>query len=464
MIFFFSPGHPLCANLRDGDWLAKYIVARLERRESTAKLAKWLEVAFGKLYQLPRYLIPRYFDAILCPLYTIILDRVWVHSSEFVRHGDDFTKRLALGGVALIGSQPTSSLPQLVAKTIPAAFKHLDAKYLPTMSAGLPFFASGYMRCWGRDTFIALKGLTLLTGRFDEAKLLILGFGGALRHGLVPNLLDGGHNARFNCRDAVWWWLQAIKDYIHTAPDGHKILNEEVHRLYPTDDLDSKTSVASNQPLSQTIQEALERHFGGIDFIERNAGPKIDEHMKLEGFNVKVWVDRETGFVCGGNEWNCGTWMDKMGSAEKAGNKGHPATPRDGAAVEIVGLCKSVVTMLAELNEKKLYPYDGVAKYDNGKLVDSWTWTQWAQKIEEFFEKRFFVDEDCQDKLVNRRNIYKDTVGATKPWMDFQLRPNFVVAMCVAPELFDRKHAMSALDIADKALLAPLGMKTLDPR
>jgi len=54
--------------------------------------------------------------------------------------------------------------------------------------------------------------------------------------------------------------------------------------------------------------------------------------------------------------------MDKMGSSDKAGNRGHPATPRDGSAVELVGLSASVLKFLAELYVSGKYRYNAVEK------------------------------------------------------------------------------------------------------
>jgi glycogen debranching enzyme len=68
-------------------------------------------------------------------------------------------------------------------------------------------------------------------------------------------------------------------------------------------------------------------------------------------------------------------------------------------------------------------------------------------------------------KIVNRRGIYKDVFGsgAGREWSDYQFRSNFPIAMVVAPELFNEKHALGALRLADQVLRSPLGMKTLDP-
>lgn len=155
---------------------------------------------------------------------------------SFIRNGSSYTKLVALASLQFLAVSDSASLPVLSPKTrLP-----LPPGRCPTLSAGLPHFSTGYMRCWGRDTFIALRGLLLLTGRFDEARYIILGFGACLRHGLIPNLLDNGTNPRFNCRDAVWWWMFSIRQYVQEAPQGERILSEMVPRLFPKDDSEAQ--------------------------------------------------------------------------------------------------------------------------------------------------------------------------------------------------------------------------------
>lgn len=270
--------------------------------------------------------------------------------------------------------------------------------------------------------------------------------------------------------------LQSIQDYTACAPDGISIISEVVKRRFPKDD----TWVAWNEPqaysysstLGEIVQEILQRHAEGINFREYNAGPDLDMQMKNEGFNVQISVDWETGFVVGGNEYNCGTWMDKMGESDKAGTRGVPGTPRDGAPIEITGLVKSTLRWLHELSTTGKFPFKGVQVKVGGrsKLV---TYKEWSDLIQESFEKCYYVPSDPSEdanyrvrpEIINRRGIYKDVYGSGpgREWSDYQFRPNFTVAMTVAPEMFDKTHALGALQIADHVLRGPLGMKTLDP-
>ncbi|XP_039591819.1 glycogen debranching enzyme isoform X1 [Polypterus senegalus] len=467
-------GHPFCDNLRTGDWMIDYVSNRLVTRGGAlGQVGKWLQAMFTYLKHLPRYLIPCYFDAILVGVYTTLLDATWKQMSSFVQNGSTFVKHLAMGSVQMCGIGKFPALPPLSPnlQNVPYRINEVSKEKeqcCVSLAAGLPHFSSGIFRCWGRDTFIALRGLMLITGRHLEARNIILAFAGTLRHGLIPNLLGQGTYARYNCRDAVWWWLQCIQDYCHIVPNGTDILKCPVSRIYPTDESSPQPAGAVDQPLYDVIQEAVQRHLEGIQFKERNAGPQLDRNMRDEGFYVTAGVNPETGFVFGGNRYNCGTWMDKMGESERARNRGMPATPRDGSAVEIVGLSKSALRWLIELHQKKLFPYDGASVQRSGKQVKI-LYVEWNKQIQENFEKLFYVSLDPSDpnekhpNLVHKRGIYKDSFGASSPWCDYQLRPNFTIAMVVAPELFSPEKAWQALNMAEKKLLGPLGMKTLDP-
>ena len=169
---------------------------------------------------------------------------------------------------------------------------------------------------------------------------------------------------RYNSRDSPWWMLQNIQDYVNSAPDGIALLSEPVKRRFPKDDTwvawDDPKAYAYSSTIAEVIQEILQRHADGIHFREHNAGPNLDMQMNDPGFNIDIRVDWETGIIFGGNEHNCGTWMDKMGESVKAGTKGKPGTPRDGAPVEITGLLKSTLRWLAQLSAQGKFPFEGV--------------------------------------------------------------------------------------------------------
>lgn len=318
-----------------------------------AKPASWFRERSDLIKStVPPFLRPKYFAIVIVEAYKAARRAAVEQCSDFISSGHAFTQSLALCSVQMYGQVRSASLnPD-------------PKKATPSLAAGLPHFTAGWARCWGRDVFISLRGLFLTTGNFAAAKAHILAFSSTLKHGLIPNLLDSVRNPRYNSRDSPWWMLQNIQDYTLFASEGLAILSESVKRRFPSDDAfvpwDDPRAYAYSSTLAEIIQEVLQKHASGISFREHNAGPNLDMQMRDEGFNIDIRVDWNTGLILGGNEWNCGTWMDKMGESVKAGTKGLPGTPRDGAPVEITGLLKSTLRWLDGLSKKGKFPFKGV--------------------------------------------------------------------------------------------------------
>lgn len=358
-------------NIRHGNWLLDYMESRIKRIQKGIKLLDWIKITFDYLRGLPRIIQPLKVKEALGNLHQVSIEYCW-KLMNITNSNDEFLKLLSLGSVQLLGMTPSAGL--------------LDSNI--SLAAGLPHFSTHHMRCWGRDTFISFHGLFLMMNRWKEAKDHIFSFAQSVKYGLIPNLLDGGRFPRYNSRDATWWFLSAYIDYCELCPDQEEGKDGK---------FEEKSGIFTLPDLSLTITNLIDSHLNGIDFVETANDP----HIRSEGRRMKIWIDENTGFIKGGNRWNCGTWMDKMGSSCRAGNFGIPATPRDGAAIEIVALS-----------------YKCLDWY--GKKMNRKDWINWSLKIKNSFDKEFYIPE---------KKYYKDSVDATIPGADLQLRPNYIVAM-----------------------------------
>lgn len=88
--------------------------------------------------------------------------------------------------------------------------------------AGLPWFRDN----WGRDTFISLCGTLLVSGCFDEAKDVLLGFAGfqdldkeSPSYGRIPNRYRDASDVIYNTVDGTLWFIRALWEYVQYSAD-----------------------------------------------------------------------------------------------------------------------------------------------------------------------------------------------------------------------------------------------------
>lgn len=171
-----------------------------------------------------------------------------------------------------------------------------------TLMAGYPWFTD-----WGRDSFIALRGLCLALGRFDVAESILLEWADALVDGLVPNCFpDAGGKPEFNSVDAALWFVVAVHDLVRSAKNaGRPIAEARRARL---------------QAACETIVTAYRK------------GTRQGIQMSFDGL-----------IACGTTDSNL-TWMD-------AKNGGHAVTPRIGKPVEVQALWLAAIFYVSSFSE-----------------------------------------------------------------------------------------------------------------
>jgi predicted glycogen debranching enzyme len=150
---------------------------------------------------------------------------------------------------------------------------------------------------WGRDTMISLEGLTLATGRHQEAGYILRTFGEYVRDGLIPNMFPEGETAGlYHTADATLWFFHAIDRYLEATGDRLTL-----------------------RVLLPVLKDIVQKHIDGTRF--------------------GIHVDPKDGLLAQGEEGYQLTWMD-------AKVDGWVVTPRRGKAVEINALFYNALSLL----------------------------------------------------------------------------------------------------------------------
>ncbi len=90
-----------------------------------------------------------------------------------------------------------------------------------TVIAGYHWFGD-----WGRDTMIALGGLTLTTGRPEIGRTILATFARYIDRGMLPNRFpDGGARPEYNAVDAALWFIEAVRQY-HAVTQDASLVHE----------------------------------------------------------------------------------------------------------------------------------------------------------------------------------------------------------------------------------------------
>jgi len=141
-----------------------------------------------------------------------------------------------------------------------------------TVLAGFPWFTD-----WGRDTFIALRGLCLATDRLDDARDILVAWAGTVDRGMLPNRFpDQGGQPEFNSVDASLWYIIACHDYLEAVKRQRRSVS-------PSDDV----------ALSEAIEAILKGYSEGTRY---QIGRTNDGLLAAGQPGVQLtWMDAKVG-------------------------------------------------------------------------------------------------------------------------------------------------------------------------